>query len=158
RAAPSPISHHAAIAAYARGVGSKPPFAYEREKTAAATATPAETSRQSATLSRPLPVPATMRSRNGHVSRRFLLALAVAAGGFPLAAPAALAAKHHGAPPPPSAVNVYVEQVPTSCGSTVAKKPTHHVSKPATSQPTSHPTTKVPTVKPAGHPTIKPQR
>jgi len=73
--------------------------------------------------------------------RRLSYVLVVAAAGLALSAPAALAAgksgQHHCAPPDTSAVNIYTDQVPTSCGSqTVDKKP---AKKPTTSQSSSTP-------------------
>ena len=54
-AAPMPSNHQAAIPAYDRVVGAKPPFAYESAKTAAATAIPPPESARK--LCFPLPAP-----------------------------------------------------------------------------------------------------
>jgi outer membrane biosynthesis protein TonB len=96
------------------------------------------------------------------MSRRLSLALAALAALCAFAAPSALAAgkaaSHKCDPTPPSAVNVYVEQFPTDCGSTPTKK-THPVKKPTPVQPAVQPppvnvqTTQTPvvSVKPRTH-------
>ena len=81
-AAPAPSSHQAAMPAYERVVGAKPPFAYESAKTAAATAIPAAASRRSR-LCGPhyvwfAPRPATVTAVFGGLNR--LLAAAFVAG------------------------------------------------------------------------------
>jgi len=111
-AAPTPSSHHAAMAAYDRVVAAKPPFAYESANTAAAIAIPAAASRRSV-LCRPFTSLGGTGSYSSGVLgglRRVLLAAVVA--GAALGAPAAAFACGGG----PSAVNVYKECLPTGGG------------------------------------------
>jgi hypothetical protein len=118
-AAPMPSNHHAAIAAYDRVVGAKPPFAYESAKTAAATATPTAASRRRKVCS-PFTNPrSTGRYSSGVLGglRRLLLVGFVA--GVVLTAPTAAFACGGSNP---SAVNVYVECLDGGGGS----KPTNH--------------------------------
>jgi hypothetical protein len=130
-AAPAPSSHQAAIPAYARVVGSNPPFAYERAKTAAAIPIPAAVSRRSTLCSRFTLARGTGSYSSGVLGglRRLLLAVIVA--GAVLWAPAA-AFPCSGST---SAVNVYKECVPTGSGS---KPTTGGANESATSGSTVH--------------------
>src|SRR3954452_21653789 len=67
KAAPTPSSHQAAMPAYARVVGVKPPFAYNSAKTVAATAIPTAASRRSVLCAPFTLIQATGRYSNDHV-------------------------------------------------------------------------------------------
>src|SRR5436309_9525083 len=98
--------------------------------------------------------------------RRFPLALAAVAAVLAFGASPALAATQgcHTAPPPPSAVNVYIDQVPTSGSCPKKTRPNHPSVPPTGVQPTQRPTH---VVRPSGpvapvntkvtHPSQKPQ-
>jgi hypothetical protein len=121
-----PSNHQAAIAAYDRVVGAKPPFAYESAKTAAATAIPTAESRRK--LCFPFTKPRSTASYSTAVlgGLRRLVVVGFVAGVL-LSAPAAAFACGGSAP---SAENVYVECLPSGGGS----KPTNH-SAPTTTTP-----------------------
>jgi hypothetical protein len=123
-AAPMPSNHQAAIAAYDRVVGAKPPFAYESAKTAAATPNPTAASRRK--LCFPLTKPRSTASYSSAVlgGLRRLLVVGFVAGVLLSAPTAAFACGGSN----PSAVNVYVECLQDGGGS----KPTNHSSSPST--------------------------
>jgi hypothetical protein len=98
--------------AYARVVGANPPFAYERAKTAAATAIPTAASRRSAFCSPFTLIQAKARYSIGVFGGlNRLLVAALVAGVFFVAPSAAFACGGD-----PSAVNVYTPCVPTGGG------------------------------------------
>lgn len=135
-AAPMPSNHHAAIAAYDRVVGAKPPFAYESAKTAAATAIPTAASRRK--LCFPFTKPRSTGSYSSAVLvglRRLVLGGLVA--GVMLSAPTAAFACGGSSP---SAVNVYVECLQGGGGS----KPTNQSGPANTTPANTTPVTAVP--------------
>ena len=149
-AAPMPSNHQAAIAAYDRVVGAKPPFAYESAKTAAATATPTARSRRGKLFSAFTNARGTGSYSTAVLGGLRRLVLGGLVAGVMLWAPTAAFACGGSNP---SAVNVYVECVQGGGGA----KPSNHASKPTnqassgggTGTHATTPVTKAPTTKTA---------
>lgn len=141
-AAPMPSNHQAAIAAYDRVVGAKPPFAYERAKTAAATATPTARSRRGKLFSAFTNARGTGSYSTVVVEGLKRLVVGGLVAGVMLWAPTAAFACGGSNP---SAVNVYVECVQGGGGA----KPTNHASSSATKPNTTTPASTAATTKTA---------
>lgn len=141
-AAPMPSNHQAAIAAYDRVVGAKPPFAYESVKTAAATATPTARSRRGKLFSAFTNARGTGSYSTVVVEGLKRLVVGGLVAGVMLWAPTAAFACGGSNP---SAVNVYVECVQGGGGA----KPTNHASSSATKPNTTTPASTAATTKTA---------
>lgn len=137
-AAPMPSNHQAAIAAYDRVVGAKPPFAYESAKTAAATATPTARSRRGKLFSAFTNARGTGSYSTAVLGGLRRLVLGGLVAGVMLWAPTAAFACGGSNP---SAVNVYVECVQSGGGA----KPSNHTSSGGTKPNTTTPATTAPT-------------